>query len=217
LTFQFFIKYDEIIEKSKIAICYSGKGKRNQLILDTGFRRYDAMRILKRSSPMKKPDIPVTPAVRMLRAADINFTPHLYKFVEKGGTHHSSTALGVPEHEVVKTLVMEAHKEGEPKKMMVVLMHGDYEVSTKQMARLLGVKTVNTATPSDVERVTGYLPGGVSPFGTRMTVPVYIEETILELDRIFINGGKRGFLVEINPWDIEKALPIIPLKVGIKS
>ncbi|MBN1665307.1 MAG: Cys-tRNA(Pro) deacylase [Deltaproteobacteria bacterium] len=165
---------------------------------------------------MKKPDIPVTPAVRMLRGTDIGFTPHLYKFVEKGGTRHSSAALGVPEHEVVKTIIMEAHQEGEPKKMLAVLMHGDYEVSTKQMARLLGVKTINTASPAEVEKATGYLPGGVSPFGTRTSLPIYIEETILDLDRIFINGGKRGFLVEINPWDIEKALPLIPLKVGIK-
>jgi len=165
---------------------------------------------------MKKPDIPVTPAVRMLRAANISFIPRLYKFVEKGGTRHSSASLGVPEHEVVKTIVMETHKEGEQKKMIIILMHGDYEVSTKQMARLLDVKAINTASPADVERATGYLPGGVSPFGTRMRLPVYIEETILDLDHIYINGGKRGFLVEINPRDIEKALPVAPLKVGIK-
>jgi Cys-tRNA(Pro) deacylase len=177
---------------------------------------YPVLFLYKRNLSMKKPDIPVTPAVRILRAADISFIPHLYKFVEKGGTRHSSASLNVSEHQVVKTLVMEAHEEGQPKKMMVVLMHGDYEVSTKQMARLLGVKTVNTASPADVERVTGYLPGGVSPFGTRTTVPVYIEETILDLDRILINGGKRGFLVEINPRDILKTLPVIPLKVGLQ-
>lgn len=167
---------------------------------------------------MKKPDIPVTPAVRTLRAANIDFNPHFYKFIEKGGTRHSSAELGVPEHEVVKTIVMEARKEGEAKnRMMVILMHGDYEVSTKRMARLLGVKTINTASPAEVERATGYLPGGVSPFGQRTTLPIYIEETILDLDRIFINGGKRGFLVEINPRDIEKALPVIPLNVGLRS
>jgi Cys-tRNA(Pro) deacylase len=165
---------------------------------------------------MKKPDIPMTPAIRALKAADVSFIPRLYKFVEKGGTRHSSAALAVPEHEVVKTLVMEAHNEGAPKKMMIILMHGDYEVSTKQMARFLGVKTIDTASPADVQRVTGYLPGGVSPFGTKTTLPVYIEETILDLDRIFINGGKRGFLVEMNPQDIQKALPLRPITVGIR-
>lgn len=165
---------------------------------------------------MKKPDTPVTPAVRALREAGIRFVPHLYKFVEKGGTRHSSAALQVPEHEVVKTIVLEAH-DGVRKKMLMVLMHGDCEISTKQLARLQGVKSIATASPADVERATGYLPGGVSPFGARTALPVFIEETILNLERIYINGGKRGFLVEINPRDIEKAVEVIPLRVGIKA
>ena len=140
-------------------------------------------------------DIPVTAAVRFLRDRKVEFVPHLYKYVEKGGTRESAKQLGVDEHAVVKTLVFETNE----KNPLIVLMHGDREVSTKNLARHLGVKSVEPAPAERATRLTGYQFGGTSPFGTRSTIPVYAERTIFELDRIYINGGKRGFLVEVNP------------------
>jgi Cys-tRNA(Pro) deacylase len=163
---------------------------------------------------MKATDIPVTTAVRALRAAGVPFAPHLYAWVEHGGTSHAAAALGVWEHEVVKTLVMEAD-EGGKKRMVLVLMHGDREVSTKELARFLRVKTIAPASETGVTRATGYLPGGVSPFGTRAALPVLVEESILELGRIFINGGKRGFLVEIAPAELLRVLRAVPVRLGI--
>ena len=140
-------------------------------------------------------DVPVTQAVRFLRERKVDFVPRLYKYVEKGGTSESAKQLGVDEHAVVKTLVFETNE----KKGLIVLMHGDKEVSTKNLARHLGVKAVEPVTPDKASKLTGYLVGGTSPFGTRTNLPVFAEKTIFGLDRIFIIGGKRGFLVEIEP------------------
>src|SRR3712207_4525150 len=127
---------------------------------------------------------PVTPAVRVLRERKVEFEPHLYDYVERGGTRHSAESLQVDEHAVVKTLVMET----DARKALVVLMHGDREVSTKQLARVLGVKTVQPCDPAAAQRQTGYLVGGTSPLGTRMKLPVYAEKSIFDLPKIYING-----------------------------
>jgi Cys-tRNA(Pro) deacylase len=156
-------------------------------------------------------DYPVTPAVRYLREKKVEFIPHLYDYVEKGGTRESAKQLGVDEHAVVKTLVFETND----KKPLIVLMHGDRQVSAKNFARHIGVKSVEPATPERAAKWTGYLVGGTSPFGTRTAMPVYVEKTIFDLDRIYINGGKRGFLVEIDPGDLKRVLEIEELQVGI--
>jgi Cys-tRNA(Pro) deacylase len=156
-------------------------------------------------------DYPVTPAVRVLREQKVSFTPRLYEYEEKGGTKASARELNVDEHAVVKTLVMET----EAKKPLVVLMHGDREVSTKQLARTLGVKSVHPCDPAAAQKHTGYLVGGTSPFGTRAKLPVYVERTIFELPRIYVNGGKRGFLVEIDPRDLRILSPLTEVEVGI--
>jgi Cys-tRNA(Pro) deacylase len=155
---------------------------------------------------MAKPDVPVTPAIRALRAARAQFVPHLYAYVDHGGTQHAAESLGVDRHAVVKTLVMESSDGGSRVQPLLVVMHGDREVSTKQLARLLQVKTVAPASEVAVEKYTGYLPGGVSPFGTRTRLPVYVEETIFALDCVYINGGKRGLLVAIRPALLESML-----------
>jgi Cys-tRNA(Pro) deacylase len=162
---------------------------------------------------MTKPKIPVTTAVRALRAAKVEFTDHLYTYEERGGTAVSARELGVDEHAVVKTLVMEDDR----KKPLIVLMHGDRQVSEKQLARTIGVKTVTPCTPEAVHKHTGYLVGGTSPFGTRTVLPVYLEETILDLPRIYINGGKRGFLVGIDPQELVRLLRPVMVRVGIEK
>jgi Cys-tRNA(Pro) deacylase len=159
---------------------------------------------------MGKPEYPVTTAIRLLREKKVEFRPHMYDYEEHGGTGHSASALGVSEHEVVKTIVM-ATDEGKP---LLMLMHGDREVSTKQLARVLNVKRVEPCDESTATRHTGYMFGGTSPFGTRHPLPVYVERSILDLQRLFINGGKRGFLVEINPADLRKALPVVEVSVA---
>ena len=140
-------------------------------------------------------DFPITPAVRSLREKKIDFTPHLYDYVDHGGTSESAKQLGVDKHVVIKTFVFETNE----KKPLIVLMHGDREVSTKNLARQIGVKSVEPASADRATKWTGYIFGGTSPFGTKTRVPVYAERTIFDLDKIYINGGKRGFLVEINP------------------
>lgn len=163
---------------------------------------------------MKNPEHPVTAAVRAMRRAGIAHTPLFYDYVERGGTSHAAHALGLDEHAVVKTLVMEVQ---EPRKrLLVVLMHGDREVSTKQLARILNVKGVAPAQASEVTKGTGYLPGGVSPFGTRTPLPVYVEESILAYETIYLNGGKRGFLVAIAPGELIRVLGAIPVQVAIE-
>ncbi len=158
-------------------------------------------------------DYPVTPAVRALREKRVDFAPHLYDYEERGGTRRSAESLGVDEHAVVKTLVMET----EARKPLIVLMHGDREVSTKQLAREIGAKSVQPCKPEVAQKHTGYLVGGTSPFGTRARLPVYVERTIFQLPRIYINGGKRGFLVEINPKVLSELLPVEEVSVAIES
>ena len=136
-----------------------------------------------------------TPATRLLRQHGIAFTEHVYDYVEHGGTAESARQLDVPEHEIVKTLVMQADR-GEP---LIVLMHGDKTVATRELARHLGAKSVAPCAPADAERHTGYRVGGTSPFGTRRALRVCVEESILALPRICINGGRRGYLVGIAP------------------
>ena len=155
-------------------------------------------------------DVPVTAAVRVLRDKGIEFVPHLYSYVEKGGTRESAKQLGVDEHAVVKTLVFETSD----RKPVIVLMHGDREVSTKNLARHLGVKAVEPATPEKATKATGFQFGGTSPFGMKTKLPIFAEKTIFALDRIFINGGKRGFLVEIEP-SVLRLIEASEIEVGI--
>jgi Cys-tRNA(Pro) deacylase len=159
---------------------------------------------------MAKEKPPTTPGVRQLRAAGVSFTDHLYEYEEKGGTAVSARSLGVDEHNVVKTLIM----EDDAKQPLVVLMHGDKQVSTKALARVLGVKTISPCSPETAHRHTGYMIGGTSPFGTRKTMPVYMERTVLDLPRIYINGGKRGYLVGLEPADAVRVLQPVLVSVA---
>ena len=143
----------------------------------------------------KDDDVPVTQAVRALRAGKAAFSAHLYDYVERGGTEHSAASLGVDEHAVVKTIVL----EDETKAAFICLQHGDQEVSTKSLARIRGCKTVTPCAPETALRHTGYMVGGTSPFGTRKPLTVYLQRSVCDLPRIYINGGKRGFLVGIEP------------------
>lgn len=154
---------------------------------------------------------PVTPAVRALRAAKIEFEEHLYDYVEKGGTAHSAQCLGVDEHAVIKTLVF----EDESKQPLIVLMHGDRQVSTQKLARRLGKKRIDPCRPEIATKHTGYLVGGTSPFGTKKPLPVYAEASIFDLDRLYINGGKRGFLVSFVAADLNRALAVTPVEVAV--
>ncbi|HKL24684.1 MAG TPA: Cys-tRNA(Pro) deacylase [Desulfuromonadales bacterium] len=162
---------------------------------------------------MAKNKLPVTPAVRQLKQAKAPFRPYFYAYEEQGGTAVSARELGVDEHRVVKTLIMEDNDE----RPFVILMHGNLEVSIKNLARTLAVKSVRPCSPEIAARHTGYQVGGTSPFGTRKPLPVYVERSILDLDRIFINGGKRGFLVEITPQDLVRLLEPTLVEVGIEK
>lgn len=161
---------------------------------------------------MVKDRFPVTPAVRVLREEKATFTPYLYQYEEKGGTAVGARELGVDEHAVIKTLVLEDERSAP----CVVLMHGDRQVSTKELARVLGVKSVSSCSPETAQRLTGYLVGGTSPFGMRSEIPVYMEETILELPVIYLNGGKRGFLVALSPSEADRILKPVLVRVGIE-
>ena len=143
-----------------------------------------------------------TQATVFLKAHRVSYTEHEYAYVEHGGTEISARSLGVPEHEVVKTLVM----QDEAGKPLIVLMHGDRKVSTKNLARQAGVKRIEPCKPEAAQRHSGYQVGGTSPFGTRKNLPVYMERTILELPKIYINGGRRGFLVGLAPGEIVRTL-----------
>ena len=143
-----------------------------------------------------------TPAIHFLRKHQVAFVEREYRYEEHGGTRVSARELGVDEHAVVKTLVM----EDERREPLIVLMHGDREVSTKQLARQAGRKTVAPCDPAVAQKHTGYMVGGTSPFGTRKPLPVFIEGTILELETVYINGGRRGFLVALSPQDIARVL-----------
>jgi Cys-tRNA(Pro) deacylase len=162
---------------------------------------------------VSKEKAPVTAAVRELRAAKVEFTDHLYEYEEKGGTAVSARELGVPEHAVVKTLVM----EDDAKNPLIVLMHGDLKVSTKELARVVGVKTIAPCNPETANRHSGYVVGGTSPFGTRRKMPVYMEQSVLDLPKIYINGGRRGYLVGIAPQDALRVLQPKLVKVGIQE
>ena len=152
-----------------------------------------------------------TPAVHCLRRHGVAFGEHPYRYEDRGGTRVSARELGLDEHIVVKTLVMQ-DDQGAP---LVVLMHGDREVSTKQLARIRGCKTVEPCAPDVANRHSGYLVGGTSPFGTRKTMPIYVEASILDLPVIYINGGARGFLVGIAPTDLVRLLNPTFVHVGI--
>jgi Cys-tRNA(Pro) deacylase len=155
--------------------------------------------------------IPSTQAIRTLKKHEIDFCVRVYKYVEKGGTRVASTELKVDEHMVIKTLVMEDDR-GRP---FLLLMHGDKEVSTKNLARVLGVKRVTPCDPDVAHRHTGYFVGGISPFGTRKPLKVYMETSIMWLPTIFINAGKKGMLAEMSPEDLEKTLHPIPVNVAV--
>jgi Cys-tRNA(Pro) deacylase len=161
---------------------------------------------------MAKEKPPVTAAVRFLRSEKVDFTDHIYAYEEKGGTSASSRELGVDEHSVIKTLVME-DETGQP---LIILMHGDRQVSTKELARIMGVKQISPCPPDIAQKHTGYLVGGTSPFGTRRRMPVQMEESIANLEYIYINGGKRGYLVGMKPSELIRVLKPVLVTVGIK-
>jgi Cys-tRNA(Pro) deacylase len=152
-----------------------------------------------------------TPATQWLKAQGVAFTEHVYDYVEHGGTAESSRQLGRPEHEVVKTLVMQDDK-GEP---LIVLMHGDRQVSTKNLARAIGAKSVEPCKPEVAQRQSGYLVGGTSPFGTRKAMPVYVEQSVLALPSILINGGRRGYLVGIESKVLTERLGAKPVQCAL--
>ncbi|GGH55742.1 Cys-tRNA(Pro)/Cys-tRNA(Cys) deacylase [Comamonas phosphati] len=159
----------------------------------------------------KNAHVSETPATQMLRARKVEFTEHPYDYVEHGGTGESARQLGLPEHMVVKTLVMQ-DQDARP---LIVLMHGDCKVSTKNLARQIGAKSVEPCKPEVANRHSGYLVGGTSPFGTRREMPVYIEESILALPRIAINGGRRGFLVQLAPQVCTQLLGAQPVHCAL--
>ena len=161
---------------------------------------------------MKKgPHVSETPATQFLRRHGIAFSEHVYDYVDKGGTAESSKQLGVPEHEVVKTLVMQDDR-AQP---LVVLMHGDKQVSTKNLARQIGAKAIEPCRPEVAQRHSGFMVGGTSPFGLKKAMPVYVEETVLGLERICINGGRRGYLVGIAPCVLVELLGAKPVQCAL--
>jgi Cys-tRNA(Pro) deacylase len=160
---------------------------------------------------MSKDKPPSTQAVRLLKEKGVNFTLRTYKYEEKGGTPVASSELGVDEHQVIKTLVMEDDR----KNAFLILMHGDNQVSTKNFARVLGVKSIEPCDPETAQRHTGYVVGGISPFGTRKPLKVYVEASILALTKIYINAGKRGLLAEMSPLELKRVLNPIEVSVAI--
>jgi Cys-tRNA(Pro) deacylase len=160
---------------------------------------------------MGKDKTPVTAAVRQLRAEQVDFTDHPYAYEEKGGTAVSARELGVDEHCVIKTLVM----EDDGRKPLIILMHGDLQVSTRELARIIGARQVTPCSSDSAQRHSGYQVGGTSPFGLRRPMPVYMEESISRLPRVYINGGKRGYLVSMSTDDLIRVLEPVPVTVGI--
>jgi Cys-tRNA(Pro) deacylase len=154
-----------------------------------------------------------TPATAFLARHSVNYTEHEFEYLEHGGTSHSSASMGVPEHSVIKTLVMEDEK-GEP---LIVLMHGDRKVSTKELARQAGTKRVAPCKPEVATRHSGYLIGGTSPFGTRKRMPIYLERSVLALERIYINGGRRGYLLGMAPSELVRLLHPTLVDVGLQE
>lgn len=156
---------------------------------------------------------PSTAATRLLRQQSITYSEHLYRYEDHGGTAVPARELGVDEHAVIKTLILE-DEAGHP---LIVLMHGDREVSTKALARQIGAKAVQICKPEVAQKHSGYLVGGTSPFGTRKAMPVHMERSILDLERIYINGGSRGFLVAMAPGDLERVLKPTLVDVSIEG
>ena len=154
---------------------------------------------------------PSTNATRLLKQAGLPFTEHLYRYEERGGTALSARELGVDEHAVIKTLVMEDERAAP----LIILMHGDREVSTRELARQIGAKSVQPCKPEVAHRHSGYLVGGTSPLGTKKAMPIHAEATIFDLPRIYLNGGSRGFLVGLGPKDLDKVLTLNRVKVAI--
>jgi Cys-tRNA(Pro) deacylase len=152
----------------------------------------------------KKEHVSETPATQFLRKTGVVFSGHPYPYEEHGGTSVSARELGVDEHHVIKTLVM----QDETAAPLIVLMHGDRKVSTRNLARQIGCKSVEPCKPEVANRHSGFLVGGTSPFGTRKKMPVYVEQSILALDKIYINGGRRGYLIGLDPAVLEKVLPV---------
>ncbi len=159
---------------------------------------------------MGKIDFPVTTAIRELKQKNINYVPFLYEYEEKGGTSQTAIELNVDEHNVIKTLIFNADGE-----LIICLQHGDKEVSTKELARILKVKKVEPADQKSAQNATGYQFGGTSPFGTKKKLNIYAESTIFDLEKIYINGGKRGYILEINPYEIENNYSITKVSVAI--
>ncbi len=158
-------------------------------------------------------DIPVTTAIRALRAGKADYEPFVYEYADHGGTGRAASELGIDEHLTVKTIVLETDAQ----KPLIVLMHGDREISTKQMARVLGVKAVTPCSPDTVTRHTGYQVGGTSPFGTRKALPVYAEATLFALPHLYINGGRRGLLVKIAPAVLDRLLHPQRVNVAVST
>ena len=154
-----------------------------------------------------------TPATAFLAKHSVTYTEHEFEYLEHGGTSHSSASMGVPEHSVIKTLVMEDEK-GEP---LIVLMHGDRKVSTKELARQAGTKRVVPCKPEVATRHSGYLIGGTSPFGTRKRMPIYLERSVLALERIYINGGRRGYLLGMDPSELVRLLDPTLVDAGLQE
>lgn len=160
---------------------------------------------------MARDKVPATPAIRLLKQHKVKFIPRPYKYEDKGGTRTSARELQVDEHIVIKTLVM----EDEHQRPLIVLMHGDCEVSLKHLARQLKVKKISPCTADKADTLTGYQTGGISPFGTRQPLPIYMEETIGGLEKLIINGGRRGLLVELSPRDLTAILNPTLVSVAI--
>ena len=159
----------------------------------------------------KSAHVSETPATQFLRRHGVSYTEHVYDYVEHGGTAESARQLGVAEHAVIKTLVM----QDEHARPLIVLMHGDKQVSTKNLARQIGVKSIEPCTPEVAQRHSGYQVGGTSPFGTKKALPVYVEATALALPRVCINGGRRGYLVGIAPGVLTELLAAMPVNCAL--
>lgn len=162
---------------------------------------------------MKKEKLPVTPATRWLQARGVAFNGHLYPYEDRGGTAHSAQCLGADEHQIIKTLIM----EDERRQPLIILMHGDRQVSTRELARLLSVKTITPCDPAVASKHSGYLVGGTSPFGVRKAMPIYLEASILDLPLIYMNGGKRGFLISLTPSEVQRLLQPTLVNVAIED
>jgi Cys-tRNA(Pro) deacylase len=161
---------------------------------------------------MSKFNLPVTPATRFLKEKNIDYIPHFFDYDEKMGTKQTATDLQVDEHFVLKTIILSADNTE-----IVVIMHGDKEISTKELARILNVKKIEPASPDAAHKATGYLFGGTSPYGTRKKMPIYLQESILELEKIYINGGKRGFILEMFIEQFKKSADFVPVNVAINK